>query len=187
MLSEGVAVLLNQTSNLRFRLDLVQRLSDGVHTPAALQIAAAVESYQHPKAGGREEHGFAPLVTLPQAALLDLDLIAFLQALEQLLEQLDRPQPEGAPQPFAALDATVDPSLALRIGGGPGVAQVEVGLDLRAILEPMGGRRGEPGHDLALFRFFCDARPLASFCAQLIAEFQAFPTDPSKVAKGEPA
>ena len=182
-----MAVLLNQTSNLRFRLDLVGRVSDGVLTPASLRIAAAVESYRHPRPEGAEAHGFAPLVVLEGAALLDLDLIAFLQALEQLLEQLDLPPVDGVPQPLAALEATLEPSLALRIAGGPGVAQAEVGLDLRAILEPMGGRRGEPGHDLALFRFFCDARPLASFCAQLIAEFQAFPTDPSKVAKGEPA
>ena len=180
-----MAVLLNQTSNLRLKLDLARRISDGVLTPASLQIAAAIESYQHARPGGREEHGFAPLVTLPEAVLLDLDLIAFLQALERLLEQLDRPQAEGEPSPSAALEPTGDPSLSLRIGAGPGVALVEAGLDLRAILEPMGGRRSEPGHDLALFRFFCDARPLASFCAQLIGEFQAFPTDPSRVSKGE--
>ena len=182
-----MAVLLNQTSNLRFRLRLLHRLSDGVLTPASLRIEAGVERYQHPEPAGRAEHGFAPLVTLPEATLLDLDLIGFLQALEQLLEQLGQPQVAGAPQAFAALEPSVDPALALRIGAGPGAAQVEVGLDLRAILEPVGGQRSEPGHDLALFRFFADARPLASFCAQLIAEFQAFPTDPSLVAKGEPA
>jgi hypothetical protein len=181
-----VAILLNQTSNLRLRLELLARLSDGVLQPASLQIAAAVERYQHARPGRHAESGFAEVVTLAKATLLDLDLIDFLQALEALLERLDHPV-EGAEPLHAALEPASEPSLALRIAAGPGVAQVEAGLDLRAVLEPIGGRRGEPGHDLALFRFFADPRPLASFCAQLIEEFQRFPTDPSKVAKGEPA
>ena len=48
-----MAVLLNQVSNLRLRLDLVRRLSDGIDRPASLEIAAAVERYKHIASGER--------------------------------------------------------------------------------------------------------------------------------------
>ena len=42
-----MAVLLNQASNLRFRLELTARSSDGVRSPAALQAEVAMERYRH--------------------------------------------------------------------------------------------------------------------------------------------
>jgi hypothetical protein len=38
-----VAVLLNQASNLRFRLEIGRRISDGVLSPAALEVEVAIE------------------------------------------------------------------------------------------------------------------------------------------------
>jgi hypothetical protein len=187
-----VAVLLNQTSNLRLRLDLTGRLSDGVLTPAALQMSVSIERYAHAEKGGRE-HGFAPIVAVPKATLLDLDLINFLHALEELLarelpgpgaDPYAPPAPEG-PLPAAALEASVDPAIGLRIAGGPEAYQVEVGIDLLNLLETVGGFEGARGADLSLFRFAANARAVVAFCSALIADFRRYPTDPGAVHKGE--
>jgi hypothetical protein len=181
-----VAVLLNATSNLRFRLDLVRRLSDGVISPAALEMQVAVERYRHVEKGAEAEHGFEALLTVPRATLLDMDLIQFLQALEVLLEQARSgpPVPEGEAPPSAGLEASVDPTVGIRILGGNDPCLVEIGIDLLSVLEPVGGMEGERGTDLALFRFFANQRAVLGFCDALIREFAKFPTDPSAVAKG---
>jgi hypothetical protein len=183
-----VAVLLNTTSNLRFRLDLVRRLSDGVNTPAALEMQVAVERYRRGDrlAKGTDEPRFEPLLTVPRATLLDLDLIRFLEALEALLEHArsGAALPEGAEPPSAGLEASADPTVGLRLLGGADPCLVEVGVDLLSILEPVGGMEGARGNDLALFRFFANLRALLAFCDGLLREFAAFPTDPSAVAKG---
>jgi len=172
----GVAVLLNQASNLRFRLEISRRISDGVHGPAALEVEAAVERYRHRPTTG--EHAFVPLLRLPQVTLLDLDLIQLLEHLEALLES---GQPGGA-----ALEGTGAAALALRISGGPDAFQVEAGLDLVTLLEPVGGQSAEPGSNVALVRFFANGRAVVAFCAALLEEFARFPTDPSRVSPGEP-
>jgi hypothetical protein len=171
-----VAVLLNQASNLRFRLELTGRVSDGVRTPASLRGEAAVERYRHRPTTG--EHGFVPLLRLPEVTVLDLDLIHFVEQLEALL---DSGQP-GA----AALESSADGPIFLRVTGGPDAYQVEAGLDLRTLLEAVGGQAGERGSDVALFRFFANARAAVAFCAGLLDEFARFPTDPSRVAPGDP-
>jgi len=170
-----VAVLLNQASNLRLRLELSARSSDGVRSPAALQAEAAVERYRHRPTTG--EHAFVPLLRLPLVTLLDLDLIGFLEQLEALLEA---GRPGGA-----ALEPSDGAALALRVSGGPEAYQIEAGLDLRSLLEPVGGQSGEPGTDVALFRFFANGRAVVAFCAALLEEFARFPTDPSRVSPGE--
>ena len=170
-----MAVLLNQASNLRFRLELSSRSSDGVRSPAALLAEVAVERYRHRPTTG--EHAFVTLLRLPQVTLLDLELIQFLQQLEALLEA---GQPGGA-----ALEPTAGSALALRVTGGPEAYQIEAGLDLRSLLEAVGGQAGEPGSDVALFRFFANGRAVVAFCAALLEEFARFPTDPSRVSPGE--
>ncbi len=170
-----MAVLLNQASNLRFRLELSSRSSDGVRSPAALLAEVAVERYRHRPTTG--EHAFVTLLRLPQVTLLDLELIQFLEQLEALLEA---GQPGGA-----ALEPTAGSALALRVTGGPEAYQIEAGLDLRSLLEAVGGQAGEPGSDVALFRFFANGRAVVAFCATLLEEFARFPTDPSRVSPGE--
>jgi hypothetical protein len=170
-----VAVLLNQASNLRFRLEIARRLSDGVQTPASLEVEAAVERYRHRPTTG--EHVFVPLLRLPQATVLDLDLIQFIESLEAILEST---QPGGA-----ALESSAGAAVALRISGGPDAYQVEAGLDLRPLLEPVGGQSGDAGSDVALVRFFANGRAVVAFCAALLEEFGRFPTDPSRVSPGE--
>jgi hypothetical protein len=170
-----VAVLLNQASNLRLRLELSGRSSDGVRSPAALQAEAAVERYRHRPTTG--EHAFVPLLRLPEVTLLDLDLIQFLEQLEALLE--------AGRSGGAALEPSGGAALAVRVTGGPEAYQIEAGLDLRSLLEPVGGQSGEPGSDVALFRFFANGRAVVGFCASLLEEFARFPTDPSRVSPGE--
>ncbi|MFL5391129.1 MAG: hypothetical protein ACJ79C_20530 [Myxococcales bacterium] len=172
-----MAVLLNQSSNLRFRMELKRRISEGITSPASLGIAAYVERYRH------EPHGFATLLAVEKATLLDLDLIRFLESLEDMLEAVQ----EGERERTAALEATVEPTLGIRIGGGPAAFQVEVGIDLLHVLEQVGGVAGERGADLALFRFFANGRAVLAFSQGLLDEFARFPTDPSKVAKGPAA
>ena len=195
-----MAVLLNQTSSLRVRLDLVRRLSDGVRTPAALEMQVAVERYQHRPRG---EHRFLALLEVEKATLLDLDLIQFLQSLEALLEGAAGREAEAAreaetaradgtsnaaprEEPFAALEASVDPAIGLRLVGGPDAFLVEAGVDLLNVLEKVGELEGERGTDLALFRFVANKRAALAFCAQLLEEFGRFPTDPQRVSPGEP-
>jgi hypothetical protein len=170
-----MAMLLNQTSNLRLRIELLRRTSDGTTRPAALEMRLGVDRYQH-RPGG--EHAFAPMLDVPRATLLDMDLIQFLQGLEELLDGRARE---------AALEATVDPAIGLRLQGGPEAFLVEVGIDLLNVLEQVGGLAGDRGTDLALYRFAANKRAALAFCAGLIAEFGEFPTDPSAVSPGEPA
>lgn len=176
-----MAVLLNETSNLRLRVELVQRLSDGAVRPASLEMLFAVERYKPITSGLGGEHRFVPMISIAGKPLLDLDLIQFFEAADALLQNL-----EGAP-PLASLEASVEPSLALRIArGGPGSFLIEVGIDLHALLEPIGEVRSEPGADLAMFRFPATNRGVVTFFQALLAEFARFPTDPSKVLAGRP-
>lgn len=170
-----MAVLLNQTSNLRVRLDLLRRRSDGVRTPAALEMRFAVERYRH--AQPPAEHGFSPILEVPQATLLDMDLIAFLQQLEEVLA-------EKAEQ--AAFEASVEPTIGLRIlRATPELLMVEAGVDLLNVLETVGGASSARGSDLMLVRFQTTQRAALAFCASLLAEFARFPTDPTRVHPGE--
>jgi len=169
-----MAVLLNQTSNLRLRIDLLRRLSDGIRSPASLEMSVGVDCYQHRSSG---EHAFVPLLDVPRATLLDMDLIQFLQSLEELLD--------GRVQQ-AALEASVDPAIGLRLQGGPEAFLVEVGIDLLNVLEQVGDLAGDRGTDLALYRFHANKRAALAFCAGLIEEFGEFPTDPGAVNPGEP-
>lgn len=170
-----MAVLLNQASNLRFRLEMTRRISDGVQAPAALEVEVAVERYRHRPTTG--EHTFVSLLRLPQATVLDLDLIQFLENLEALLESRE---PGGV-----ALEGSSGAAVGLRISGGPEAYQVEAGLDLRPLLETVGGQSSEAGSDVALIRFFANGRAVVAFCAALLEEFAKFPTDPSQVSPGE--
>ncbi len=171
----AMAVLLNQTSNLRLRLELVRRLSTGETAPASLEMRVAIDRYQHRESG---EHAFAPLIAIERATLLDMDLIQFLQSLEELLD--------GRVQE-AWLAASVDPAIGLRLQGGPEAFLAEAGIDLLNVLEPVGGMSGDRGSDLVLYRFMVNKRAALAFCAGLIEEFGEFPTDPRAVRAGEPA
>ena len=165
-----MAVLLNQTSNLRARVELLERLSDGSRTPASLRMRLTVDRWQKP--------GFVPLLEVPRFTVLDMDLIQFLQALEELLD--------GRRQD-AAFEASLDPAIGLRFMGGPDAFLVELGVDLLNVLQPVGGMAGERGTDLVLYRFQTNKRAALAFCSALIEEFAGFPTDPRRVDPGEPA
>src|SRR2546426_9608388 len=78
-----MAVLLNQTSNLRFRIELLRRLSDGTTKPASLEMRVGLDRYQH-RAGG--DHAFVPMLDVSRATLLGMDLIEVFPALEEVLD-----------------------------------------------------------------------------------------------------
>ena len=65
----GMAVLLNQTSNLQLRIELLERISDGTRQPASLAMRVSVERYRN------EPRGFVTMLAVPRATLLDMDLI----------------------------------------------------------------------------------------------------------------
>jgi hypothetical protein len=111
-----------------------------------------------------------------------MDLIQFLQALEELLDGRGQGDP-----PSAALEASVDPAIGLRLVGGPEAYLVELGVDLLNVLRPVAGMSSERGSDLVLYRFAANQRAALAFCAGLLAEFEKFPTDPTRVHPGEPA
>jgi hypothetical protein len=171
-----MAVLLNQASNLRVRVELLRRLSDGTRSAAALEMAVAVERYR------QSDHSYEALLSVPRATLLDMDLIQFLQALEELLDGRGKGDP-----PSAALEASVEPAIGLRLVGGPEAYLVELGVDLLNVLETVGGMTSERGSDLVLYRFAANQRAALAFSAGLLAEFEKFPTDPGKVHPGEPS
>ncbi|HEY2028253.1 MAG TPA: hypothetical protein VGH20_03500 [Myxococcales bacterium] len=165
-----MAVLLNQTSNLQLRIELLERISDGQKRPASLAMRVSVERYR------KEPRGFVSMLAVPRATLLDMDLIQFLRALEELLD--------GRTE-AAALEASVDPAIGLRLAGGPEAYLVEAGVDLLNVLHPVGSDLpGERGADLMLVRFAANKRAALAFCSQLLEDFSKFPTDPAQVDKG---
>ena len=182
-----MAVLLNETSNLRLRVSLTSRLSDGIERPAALAMDVAVERYKPIASGDPGAHRFVPMLAFAGKPLLDLDLIQFFEAMDALLRR-----PAEAP-PLAVLEASTEASLALRIAPAPtqhtGTAAtflVEIGIDLSALLEPVGGAGSPAGTDLALFRFPVTGPGVTAFYRALLEEFAGFPTDPSLVLAGRP-
>lgn len=171
-----MAVLLNEVSNLRVRLDLIARHADGVDRPAALGFVCAVERYRKE---GLDEPRFEPMVHSGRRVVLDLDVIAFMEQLEAVLA--------GA-RPDAALQPAHEPALAVHVSQtGPEEYLVEAGLDLKAALEMVTGEQSAPGRDLSLFRFYTGKRQLHAFTESLIEEYGRFPTDPSKVKPGAAA
>lgn len=178
-----MAVLLNEQSSLRFRIDLLGRDSPGIVSPASLFFEAAVEVYRHGADGG-EPH-FHPTVVLQQKALLDVDLLTFLERGEALARGEAREcawEPTNAPHFGLRL---VKPELDEAGDPAPdGLYLVEIGIDLAGIEEPVQGAAPAYGVDLALFRFVTAERPLAQFLAGLAEAYDRFPTDPSLVAKG---
>jgi hypothetical protein len=166
-----MAVLLNQTSNLQLRIELLERISDGTRQPASLAMRVSVERYRN------EPRGFVSMLAVPRATLLDMDLIRFLQVFEELLD--------GKAE-SAALEASVDPAIGLRLAGGPEAYLVELGVDLLNVLQSVGtDMPGERGSDLMLIRFAANKRAAVAFCAQLLDAFAHYPTDPSQVGKGQ--
>jgi len=169
-----MAVLLNQASTLCVRIELLRRISDGTRSPAALEMEVAVERYQ------TQGHRFEPMSRVAKATVLDMDLIQFLQALEELLDGRGQGDP-----PSAALEASVEPAIGLRLVGGPEAYLVELGIDLLNVLQPVAGMSSERGSDLVLYRFAANQRAAQAFCSALLGEFEKFPTDPAKVHPGE--
>src|SRR2546430_3528972 len=162
-----MAVLLNQTSNLRLRIELLRRISDGTTRPASLEMRVGVDRYQHQPGG---KHAFAPMLEVPRATLLDMDLIQFIQALEELLD--------GRAQ-TAAFEASVDPAIGLRLQGGPEAFLVEAGVDLLNVLGQVGGGARWRGVELALYRFTVNKPTPPPFRPSRILGLRAFPSRPT--------
>ncbi len=177
-----MAILLNESSALRFRLDLHARESLGINTPASLVFNAAMEVYRH--AAGAEP-AFVPSVEISHKVLLDVDLLTFLERCAALAERdVDEVSWETTNAPHFGV-RIVRPELDEAGNASPdGLYLCEVGIDLAGVEEAVQGAAPAYGVDLALFRFVTAERPLAQFVQALIEEYDRFPTDPSKVERG---
>lgn len=189
-----MAVLLNDVSNLRFRLELTRRLDPGITRPAMLSAQASVDRFRHKP---DLEHVFEPLLDMGEHSILDLDVIRLLEELERLLvgtvaQVQFQPVPPDArvmsPKPHAwergEPDEAVRPPFALQLVGVPGGMVIEVGIDMALCLEPIGGLAVPPERDFVLFRYATTLDALRGFIIGLSEEYARFPTDPSKVDKG---
>lgn len=161
-----MAELDNDTYTLRLQLALADReLVPGAtdKTPAeAFRVlgTAAVEFFD------RRDKEFWPFLRLPSLYLAGEDAPALIEALRDLC----------AMKRDSFLLRTGDRGeLAVGVARGGGGFDVEVGVDLAPILAQVSGTPGEPGHQLAMFRFTTGTAQVVVFADQLKQELERLP------------
>ena len=164
-----MAVLQNDAHTLRFVLSLVDRETlpkvpgQPAPAPETLRLlgTTSVEFFD------RRDKGFWPFIRLPVVYLSGGDGATLIDAVRDLCA-LKR---EGLSFRTGASD-----EVAVQIGRQPGGGfVVEVGIDLAAYLFETSGRQGEPGRELALFRFTTGTADLVVFADQVKQELAALP------------
>jgi hypothetical protein len=162
-----MAFLHNDAKNLRFALSLVDRETlphvpgQPAAPPEALRVlgTAAVEYLD------RRDKSFWPFLQLPVIYLAGGDVPALVESVRDVCA-LRRPG-------FAFRTGAQD-ELALQLtkqdGGG---YVIEVGIDLAAYLHETSGLQGDPGRELALFRFTTGITELVLFADQVKTELAA--------------
>jgi len=164
-----MAVLHNQTKNLRFFLELVDREALPV-VPG--QPRPSVESARLLGTGGvefydRRDKSFWPFIRLPVLYLQGADGHHLIHALKDLC---------ALKTPGFTFRAGSSEELALQVGRAEGNRfQVEVGIDLAPYLLETSGQPGTPGHELAMFRFETDTAQLVIFADQVKQEIEKLP------------
>ncbi len=171
-----MAVLHNDAKNLRFFLELVDRevpplVPGQPPTPAeAIRVlgTTGVEFFD------RRDKEFWPFLRLPVIYLAGGDGHALIHSLKDLC---------SLKSPGFVFRAGVQSELALQIsrqtGGG---FLVEVGIDLATYLLETSGLSGDPGRELAMFRFTTSTGELVLFADQVKQQLEALP--PVKRAPG---
>jgi hypothetical protein len=162
-----MAFLHNDAKNLRFVLSLVDRETlphvpgQPAPAPESLRVlgTAAVEYLD------RRDKSFWPFLQLPVIYLAGGDGAALVESVRDVCA-LKRPG-------FAFRTGAQDElalALAKQDGGG---FVIEVGIDLAAYLHETSGLQGEPGRELALFRFTTGTAELVLFADQVKTELAA--------------
>lgn len=163
-----MAVLPNETKNLRFFLDLVDRevlpLIPGRPPPssddARLLGTTGVEFFD------RRDQAFWPFIRLPVIYLNGTDGTALVSSIRDLC---------AMKTPGFVFRAGVQGELALQLARHAKGFIIEVGLDLAAYLLETSGVQGEIGRELALFRFHTTTAELVKFADSLKQDLEKLP------------
>ncbi|MFZ5471181.1 MAG: hypothetical protein ACOZIN_17300 [Myxococcota bacterium] len=171
-----MAVLHNDAKNLRLFVELVDRevpaVVPGQPAPAASQVrvlgTAGVEFFD------RRDQSFWPFIRLPVVYFGGDDGPSLVRSLRDVCS-LKTP---GFVFRSGAQDELAVHVSPLPLGEGKGEGRgflIEVGIDLAAYLFETSGLSGEPGRELALFRFSASTAELVRFADQLKQELQQLP------------
>ena len=165
-----MAVLHNDSKNLRLFVELVDRevppVVPGQPAPRAEAIrvlgTAGVEFYD------RRDKSFWPFIRLPVIYFAGSDGHDLIHSLKDLVSLKS--------QGFV-LRTGNQQELAVQVGKQEGVTgfQVEVGIDLSSYLLETSGMRGDPGRELAMFRFVTNTAELVVFADQVKQELERLP------------
>lgn len=164
-----MAVLHNDAKNLRLFIDLVDREVPPVvpgqpaPSPEAIRVlgTGGVEFYD------RRDRSFWPFIRLPVIYFGGRDGPALVESIRDLC----RGQRDGF-----AFRTGVQDELTFQIGRQAGGGYiVEVGIDLAPYLFETSGLQGEPGRELALYRFTTSTAELVTFADQVKQELEKLP------------
>jgi hypothetical protein len=165
-----MAVLHNDAKNLRLFLELVDRevpasMPGGpAPDPGAPRVlgTAGVEFYD------RRDKSFWPFLRLPVLYLGGSDGPELVASLRELC---------SLRSPGFGFRSGTQGELGFQIGRAEGnnAFLVEVGIDLAPYLLETSGLRGEPGRELAMFRFQTNTAELVKFADGLVGELDRLP------------
>jgi hypothetical protein len=169
MVRAPMAVLHNDAKNLRLFLELVDREQPAV-VPG--QPAPKAESVRVLGTGGvefydRRDKSFWPFIRLPVLYFAGGDGPALAESIREVCQ--------GKKDGFAFRTGSQE-ELTFQIGrqqGGGFI--VEVGIDLAPYLHETSGLQGEPGRELALYRFTTSTAELVRFADQVKQELEKLP------------
>jgi hypothetical protein len=164
-----MAVLHNLAKNLRLSVELVDRevpvVIPGQPPPPAdlLRVlgSAGLEFFD------RRDQSFWPFIRLPVVYYGGTDAPALVNSIREVC---------SLRIPGFAFRTGTQGDLALQVGRqNGGTFVVEVGIDLATYLVETSGIQGEPGHELAMFRFNTNTAELVIFADQLKQELERLP------------
>ena len=164
-----MAVLHNESKTLRFCLELVEREVPPVVPgqpalpPEAIRVlgSAGMEFFD------RRDGSFWPFIRLPVVYYAGTDPTELVGSIRELC---------SLKVPGFAFRTGSNHDVALQVGrqeGGGFI--VEVGIDLATYLLETTGAQGEPGRELAMFRFVTTTAELVTFADQLKQEMGRLP------------
>lgn len=163
-----MAVLHNDARNLRLFIEWVDRevppIVPGTAAPPEESVralgTAGVEFYD------RRDKSFWPFIRLPVVYYAGTDGPSLVESIRNLCAQA---------VPGFAFRTGISNEFMLQLGReGKGFA-VEVGIDLNAYLLETSGIPGEPGRELALFRYNTNTAELVKFADQVKQELARLP------------
>ncbi len=164
-----MAVLHNESKNLRLFIELVDRevppVVPGQPPPTAESVrvlgTCGVEFFD------RRDNGFWPFIRLPVIYFGGRDGGELVNSLRDLT---------SLKSPGFAFRTGNQSELAIQIGRAEKKGfLVEVGIDLAPYLLETSGRQGEPGNELAMFRFATQMAEVVVFADQLKQELEKLP------------